>query len=296
MKKKVLITGQHSYLGTSFENFIKKNCRDWSVESISLHGTEWEKLDFGKYDAIFHVAGKAHADIGKISETEKKEYYKINRDLTKRVARKAKNDGAGQFIYPSSIIIYGDSVPLGKEKVITAKTKPAPANFYGDSKLQADLLVQKLSDDNFHTAVVRLPMVYGAGSKGNYSLLARFAKRLPVFPKVKNARSMIYIENMCQFLCELIENQDEGVFYPQNSQYTSTTEMVKLIAKASGKRIYITAMLNPFVRLAGKIPGKLKKMADKAFGNLVYDQHMSRYGGNSYQKYSLEESIQRIEG
>lgn len=296
MGKRVLITGENSYLGTSLENYIKENYPDWSTSSISVHGTEWKKKNFGEYDVIFHAAGKAHADVGKVSESVRQEYYKVNRDLTRKVAMKAKKDGVGQFIYPSSIIIYGESAPVGKKRKITTATKPNPSNFYGDSKLQADLLVQKLSDDNFHTAVVRLPMVYGAGSKGNYPLLVKLAKTLPFFPKVKNSRSMIYVENLCQFLCELIENQEAGIFFPQNPRYISTTEMVKTIAEISEKKLYVTSFLAPAVFLAGKVPGKIGRMVNKAFGSLVYDKKMSRYGGNSYQKYNLEESIRRTEG
>ncbi len=296
MGKRILITGENSYLGTSFEKYVKKNFPEWKTESISVHGPEWKKLDFGEYDTIFHAAGKAHADVGKVSEDKKREYYRINRDLTREVAEKAKGDGTKHFIYPSSIIIYGDNASIGQNRKITADTKPHPSNFYGDSKLQADLLVQKLSDESFHTAVVRLPMVYGAGSKGNYPLLVKLAKKLPVFPNVKNKRSMIYVENLCQFLCELIENDDKGVFYPQNARYVSTSEMVRMIAEKSGKKLYLVPFSELLIKDAGRLPGKIGRLAGKAFGTLVYDKQMSRYHGNSYQKYDLEESIVRIEG
>lgn len=295
MGKKVLITGEHSYLGTSLENYVKKYYPHWSIKCVSVHGTEWKKLNFGEYDAIFHAAGKAHADVGKVSEDIKQEYYRVNRDLTREVAEKAKSDGTKHFIYPSSIIIYGENASIGQKRKIMADTKPHPSNFYGDSKLQADLLVQKLSDESFHTAVVRLPMVYGKGSKGNYPLLVKLAKKMPVFPKVKNKRSMIYVENLCQFLCELIENQEAGIFYPQNAGYVSTSDIVKMIAEKSGKKIYLMPFSELLINVAGRLPGKVGGLAGKAFGTLVYDKQMSRYHGNSYQKYTLEESIVRIE-
>ena len=295
MGKRVLITGEHSYLGTSLENYVKRYYPDWSIKCVSVHGTEWKKLNFGVYDTIFHAAGKAHADVGKVTGKVRREYYKVNRDLAQKVAEKARRDGTRQFIYPSSIIIYGENASVGQKRKITADTKPAPSNFYGDSKFQGDLLVQKLSDETFHTAVVRLPMVYGKGSRGNYPLLVKLAKKIPVFPKVKNKRSMIYVENLCQFLCELIENQEAGIFYPQNPEYVSTSEMVKLIAEKSGKKIYLLPFSEPFIKIAGRIPGKIGRLTGKAFGTLVYDKQMSSYHGNSYQKYNLEESIARIE-
>lgn len=219
--KRVLITGQHSYIGTSFEHYIRKYCPRWQVDSISVHGDGWKQYDFGGYDAVLHVAGKAHADTGRVSEEVKREYYRVNCDLAREVAEAAKSAGVRQFIYPGSIIIYGESAPYGRQKMITADTKPAPANFYGDSKWQADLAVRGLADGAFHVAVLRLPMVYGAEGKGNYPMLSKLAKWLPVFPAVQNSRSMLYIENLCELIREIVEQGEGGVFFPQNAQYAS---------------------------------------------------------------------------
>ncbi len=230
--KRVLITGQHSYIGTSFENYIRKYCPRWQVDSISVHGDGWKQYDFGGYDAVLHVAGKAHADTGRVSEEVKREYYRVNCDLAREVAEAAKSAGVRQFIYPGSIIIYGESAPYGRQKMITADTKPAPANFYGDSKWQADLAVRGLADGAFHVAVLRLPMVYGAEGKGNYPMLSKLAKWLPVFPAVQNSRSMLYIENLCELIREIVEQGEGGVFFPQNAQYASTAEVVEAVSHA----------------------------------------------------------------
>lgn len=294
--KKVLITGQNSYIGTSFRNYIHRQCPDWQITAISVRGEEWKQTDFGEYDAVLHAAGKAHADTGNVSEEIKQEYYRVNCDLTKEVAEAAKASGVSLFIYLSSMIIYGESAPYGTEKVITADTRPEPANYYGDSKWQADAAVRSLESETFKTAVLRLPMVYGPGSRGNYPLLAKMAKKLPVFPDVENSRSMIYIENLCEFLREIIENEDSGIFYPQNRQYTATSHMVEVIADTAGRRIHISSALRPLVKLAGRMPGKAGRLANKAFGNSVYDKSLSDYRGNLYQVYSLEESIRRTEG
>lgn len=294
--KKVLVVGEHSYISTSFQNYVEKYAPDIEVTFISARDDKWKEADFGSYDAILHVAGKAHADVGNVTEEVKQEYYKVNYELAVEVANAAKNAGVRQFIYPSSIIIYGESAPFGKEKVISNDTEPMPANFYGDSKLKADLAIQKLNDEKFKTAVVRLPMVYGAGSKGNYPVLAKMAKKLPFFPEVKNERSMIYVENLCEFFRQLIEHEDAGVFYPQNAEYTVTAKMVELIADHAGRHIHLSTFWNPFVKLAGKMPGKIGQLANKAFGNCVYAKELSRYRGNTYQVYGLAESIRRTEG
>ncbi|MCI9426561.1 MAG: NAD-dependent epimerase/dehydratase family protein [Eubacterium sp.] len=294
--KKILITGKSSYLGNSFQEYIKEQCPDWTVDAISIRDDAWKKIDFSPYDCVLHMAGKAHADVGNVSEEVKKEYYKVNYELTKKVAKAVKRSGVKQFIYPGSIIIYGESAPYGKEKRITAATKPAPANFYGDSKWRADKAVQELNDDTFRTVVLRLPMVYGKGSKGNYPLLSNLAKKLPVFPNVENARSMIYIENLCEMIREIIEYGDCGVFYPQNAEYTATSDMVKTIADVSGNKIRLTRLLNPAVSLLSKMSGKIGKLANKAFGNCTYEKSLSEYRGNEYQMYNFETSIRRTEG
>ncbi len=293
--KRVLITGQHSYIGTSFERYIHKYCPRWQVDSISVHGDEWKQTDFSSYDAVLHAAGKAHADTGNVSDEVKREYYRVNRDLAREVAEVAKAAGVRQFIYPGSMIIYGESAPCGKQKVITADTKPNPSGFYGDSKWQADIAVRGLESETFHVAVLRLPMVYGPGSKGNYPLLAKMARWLPVFPAVQNSRSMIYIENLCEFIREIIEYGDSGVFYPQNKEYVSTADLVKAIAHASGKRIALLSVLNPFVNAASGMPGKIGQLAGKAFGSFTYEKSLSEYRGNRYQRYGLEQSIRRTE-
>ena len=194
--KKILITGANSYIGTTFENWIKENCDDMVTDTLDMIGKAWKTVDFGGYDAVFHVAGIAHADVGKVSEEEKQRYYAVNADLTYACAKKAKEEGVGQFVFMSSIIVYGESAGIGKTRVITKDTPVSPANFYGDSKVKAEEGLQTLADDTFKVAILRPPMIYGKGSKGNYPLLSKMACKLPFFPNVKNERSMLYVGNL----------------------------------------------------------------------------------------------------
>lgn len=133
-------------------------------------------------------------------------------------------------------------------------------------------------------------MIYGPNSKGNYQMLSKLAKKLPVFPKVNNQRSMLYIENLCEFIRLIIKNNDQGIYFPQNKQYASTTEIVKMI----NPKIKVIGILNLGVLIGSKIPGKVSSLCNKAFGNLVYEQTMSQYSENYYY-YSLQESIEKTE-
>lgn len=294
MVKKVLITGANSYIGTSFEEWTEQNCPDIHVETQDMMGDAWREKDFSSYDAIFHVAGIAHADVGKVSEEQKAMYYKVNTELTAECAQKAKAEGVKQFIFMSSIIVYGESAPIGKKKVITRDTPLNPANFYGDSKVKAEQALQELENENFKVVILRPPMIYGKGSKGNYPLLAKMAKKLPVFPKVENERSMLYIGNLCKFISLMIEYEETGIFYPQNADYVSTSEMVREIATTHQRQIHITGLFNPCLKLLGRLGGRIGGLVNKAFGSIVYEKSLSEYA-EGYQMYTFERSIQLTE-
>ena len=289
--KKILITGANSYIGTSIERYLAQWPQQYQVDTVDMVDGSWSERSFAGYDAVFHVAGIAHSDTGNVSEERKALYYKVNTDLTVETAKKAKAEGVGQFIFMSSAIVYGDSAPIGQQKVITADTPLAPANFYGDSKVQAEKGILPLNDDNFHVVVLRPPMIYGPGSKGNYPVLSKLAQKLPVFPKVANQRSMLYIGNLAEFVRLMIENREQGIFWPQNSEYSNTTVLVRLIANAQGKNILIVPGLGWALKLLGHATG----LVNKAFGSLSYDMELSRYR-EDYRKYSLAESIELTEG
>lgn len=287
---RILITGVHSYIGTSFQTYMASRQPDWQIETVSLRDEQWRKMRFSRYDTVLHTAGIAHADRGKISREREHLYYQVNTELAVETAEKAKADGAGQFLYLSSAIIYGNSAPIGKTKVITAETTPAPQSCYGDSKLQAELRLRPLDSLDFHVAILRLPMVYGPGSKGNYPLLAKAVIWLPVFPMIRNQRSMLYVENLCEFLRLVIKNRESGTFYPQNGEYVCTSEMVKEIAQAHSHRLWLVKGFQPMLRLAEHRSGLITKV----FGNLAYAQDLSQYPEN-YRVCSFAESIRRTE-
>ena len=290
--KKVLITGANSYIGTSFEKYVADHYnQELQTTTIDMIDGTWRNSSFSDYDCVFHVAGLAHADVGNVSEEVKAKYYAVNTDLAIECAKKAKDDGVRQFVFMSSAIIYGDSAPYGTIKRITKETEPKPANFYGDSKWQADKGVRELSDENYTVTVLRPPMIYGKGSKGNYPTLAKMAKKLPIFPDVKNVRSMLYIENLCEFLAQVMIRNAGGIFWPQNAEYSSTSQVVRYIASASNHKIVVSSAFNWAVAAAAVFPiKKIRDLNNKAFGNLSYDQELSKYDFE-YQLYSLKQSI-----
>lgn len=282
--KRVLITGAVSYVGTHVMQRLQEEPEGFEVQELDVKGEAWKAFDFSGYDSVFHVAGIAHVSTDPSMEPL---YMQVNRDLTIDVAKHAKDAGVRQFIFMSSSIVYGDS-SVDDKGPITLETQPNPANFYGRSKLEAEEGINRLAGDDFRVAILRCPMIYGPGCKGNFPLLAKIARALPFFPAFENRRSVLYVGNLAEFIAKLVECGKGGMYFPQNKEYMSTSQMVFELAKGQGKGIRLSRALAPFARIACRKVDAAKK----AFGNLYYDMAMSRYGFE-YQTISFEESIEQ---
>lgn len=284
--KRVLITGANSFVGTNIEKWLLKDPENFQVDTVDTMNDVWKMADFTKYDSVFHVAGIAHVD-------PKPEmaplYYKVNRDLAIEVAKHAKECGVKQFIYMSSRIVYRASKTL-KGNVTTPDTQPEPNDFYGDSKLQAEKGLHELESPTFKVAILRPPMIYGSNSKGNFLRLGWLATKTPVFPAWHNKRSMLYIDNLAEFVKQIIIHEMGGTFFPQNKELADTVEIVRYFAHKYHKKIWISRIFNPFVWLGSKFLKPLPKM----FSDSYYVPEMSKYDFE-YQLVSLKESLNGIE-
>ncbi|HEM6156755.1 TPA: NAD-dependent epimerase/dehydratase family protein [Streptococcus suis] len=279
--KKVLITGANSYIGTSLEKWLKESKNMYHVDTLDMVDPSWINTDFSIYDSIFHVAAIVHQNEKKI---DKQLYDEVNRDLPVRLAEKAKNAGVRQFIFLSSMSVYGN-----KEEYITRVTEEKPSTYYGKSKLAAEKGLKKLETSTFKIVILRPPMVYGPKATGNYTRLSKLAKITLVFPKIENQRSMIYIDNLLEFVKKTIDLELSGLYFPQNKEYVTTSDLVGKIAEVHHKKIYFTKLFNPIIRLFFGLD-----TVKKVFGNLVYEKEMSRYDFE-YQVIDFEESIKNTE-
>lgn len=284
--KRILITGANSYIGTSLEKWLAKYPEKYFVNTVSTRNNLWKQKSYSESDVVFHVAGIAH-----VSSNPKMEhlYYEINRDLAIEVAKKAKMDGVKQFIFMSSIIVYGDIDSVNG--IIDENTVPKPSNCYGNSKLQAEECIKLIESNDFKIVILRPPMIYGKGSKGNYPKLSKAAQKFPIFPNIDNKRSMLHIDNLCEFIKLMIDNEESGLFFPQNKEYVDTSIMVKLIAEVHGKKIILTKIFNPIIKLVGLKCG----IINKVFGNLLYKQSMSCYDKADYQIRNFRQSVELSE-
>ena len=266
--KRILVTGAGSYIGASFRTYMEQFGDDCQVDAVSLRDERWRGLDFSGYDALLHTVGLAH-----VRETAENRplYYAVNRDLAVETARKARAEGVRQFVFLSSMSVYGM-----EEGAITPDTVPRPTTSYGRSKLEAEEALRALETQDFRVAVLRPPMVYGEGCKGNYRALVRLAKILPACPNYQNQRSVISIENLCAYIKQVIDSGAGGTFCPRDPEYACTCQMICEIAGRNGREIVRTKLLN----FVPALLRKFTKKGRKAFGSLVYqDESQCDYSG-----------------
>lgn len=275
--KKILITGESSYIGTSFQEWMEQYPEEYQVEAISVRGNKWKEKAFSEYDVVYHVAGIAHI---KETKENKELYYQVNRDLAYEVAKKSKAEGVSQFIFLSTMSVYGID-----EGVITRKTPLRPRNTYGKSKQEAEELIKSLKNFTFKLSIIRPPMIYGKNCKGNYMLLSRFSKKSFIFPYVENKRSMLHIDNLSYIIKSLIDNCEDGVFCPQNEEVVCTSDLVNKISIQNNRPILLSRSLYKGLFLFKKIT-----LVKKVFGNLYYD--FNDFGNLPR---SFEESIELTE-
>lgn len=287
--KKVMLVGVGGYIGGKFTEYINKNYPDWQVDAVDSMNSKWADADFTGYDAVYNVSGLAHANARQGTEEQ---YYAVNGQLPIDIAMKAKAEGVPMFVQMSSMVVYGDMSGLGDEKTIYEDTVPAEPTIYGKSKMMAERGLQKLIDETFQVAIMRPPLIYSEYARDNFPRLVNFAKKMPIFPKLKNQQSMVYVDNLCELIHLIIENNKGGIYYPQQECYIETSKIVKDIADAVGNKMWQTNIFNPLLILFSK----WEKLAfiHKAFGSITYDMNISNHFDGKYRVVSYEESIRRI--
>lgn len=262
MTKRILITGKNSYIGKSLKTYLINNYSDkYSVEELCVRDQTISKLSFKDVDVVVHVAGLAHQ-----KETKKNsdQYYKVNSDLTSRLSSLAKEAGVKHFLYLSSMSVYGQD-----SGEISSTSIPKPKSHYGKSKLIAENDLLKSVDQNFNVSILRPPMVYGFGCKGNYVKLSKIAAITPIFPKNENKRSMIYIDNLSKYIVEVINESNYGIHCPQDNEYVSTSEMVSIISKLHNKNIKYFRINDSFMNMLLRL-----SLFQKIFGDLYYTKQL----------------------
>lgn len=277
---KVLIIGKKSYIGKHIYEWLSRDS-DFAVDTISVRDDDWKMISYHDYDTIINVSGIAHV---KIKRNLSALFYKVNTELAVNICKEAKKNKCVQYIYMSSMNVYGDT-----SQMIDSLMRPSPKNFYGDSKLQADIRIQQLGDEDFKVVSIRPPVVYGKECKGNFPKLVKLGQITPIFPDYSNVRSVLYIDNLCELVRLLIIDRYSGIVHPQNREKVSTTQMMKFISEKYGRHIWMTRIFNPAIRL---LVNKVH-LVNRMFADDHYSLELSHIYDFKYCVYSTEESIKR---
>ena len=275
--KKILIYGKGSYIGEHYREGLE--ARGHHVDMVDSLVQKPGEFSVAGFDVVINVVGIAHISITPDMEGM---FYKINTDYAVDLCRISKENGVHQYIYMSSMNVYGDT-----SECIKSREQENPKNFYGKSKLLADQRIHAMEDASFKVVSIRPPVVYGKGCKGNFILLEKVASVAFVFPKYHNIRSMIFIDHLTNFLCQMVENEENGYFHPQNKAYITTTEAVVAIRRAKGKKTLLIPALGWLIRIMMHCVTK----AERAFSDDYYDMEFSRYKDNSYCPMEFEDTI-----
>ncbi|MBQ7132005.1 MAG: NAD-dependent epimerase/dehydratase family protein [Oscillospiraceae bacterium] len=280
--KNILIIGKNSYLAKCFARRLTQ-CGSYHFDMISARDEGWQKTDYSVYDSVVIFSGIVHR---KEKKADSELYYSVNSELASAICEKAKIGGAKQLVFMSTMSVYGTS-----SGIITSDTPENPDSLYGKSKLSGEKRVSAQGCDGFSVAIVRPPMVYGNGCSGNYARLSALVKKLPFFPQIENKRSMIYEENLSEFLRLLCESQKGGTYFPQNAEFVCTSKMAQRICLESDKKFRDTKIFNPLICLLAKYAATFEKL----FGTLCYEKSMSQTDFGDYNIVGFEESIRICE-
>jgi UDP-glucose 4-epimerase len=254
---RILITGKNSYIGGSFINFLK-TIPDHQVDEISVRDDNWKTIPFKNYEVIIHLAALVHKNERKFTL---KEYEKVNVELTINIAKKAIAENVSKFIFFSTMAVFG------KAKAINKDTSLNPITKYGITKLKTEEKLKALvKKSDMSLTIIRPPMVYGIGAKGNPNLIERLSKFISVFPEAYNRKSFLSIENLNRLLLEELKDEHNKTIHPQDPYYQSTFQLFKFYRTILKKQSYPLKILGFFLK-------KLTFLGfiNKIFGDLYYD-------------------------
>lgn len=283
--KRVLITGKGSYIGTKVKEWLEKYPDKYQVEELDLLDKSWREFDFSKYDVLYHVAGIVHR-----KNVPDSLYEEVNYKLAVEVAMIAQVSGVSQFIFMSSGAVYSQNDRYHRSIIVDEASDTIPVTSYGISKKRAEEDLFSFSNKGMKIAILRPPLVYGPGAKGNYEKLRRIALKTKFFPYINNKRSMIYIDNLCEFIRLLIDSGDKGIFLPQNKEYVNTSKLVMKIRESHGLKTYLIKGFEWPIYLIGKVYDPV----NKAFGTFYYRKNNDYYQGK-YQIVRFADSIRKTE-
>lgn len=285
--RNILITGKESYIGENLRRWIEEKKPFWYVKTLDVKGHDWEQENFESYDTVIHVAALVHAKDRFTWE----DYRRVNRDLTIEIAKKSKNAGVDQFVFFSTMGVYGQEKKLPDGNVIVRSTPCLPNTFYARSKLEAEEVLRNMESPLFKVSILRPPNIYGYQCKGNYiKYIRRIACHLPFFPNayLRARQGLLYIENLCELVRLIIEHRANGLFTPQDPFTPNMVEMIKEIALVTQQNIVFFELPRMLEACLSSNP-----LIIKLFGGISYSSELACSPLGNYSLVPFHEAIQR---
>lgn len=242
----------------------------WRFEELSAD-QDWRAALEGK-SLVIHCAARVHV-MGDSAVDPLSEFRNVNVDGTCALARQAANAGIRRFIFISSIKVNGESTTLGLP--YRADDIPAPQDFYGISKFEAEQGLRKVAaETGMEVVIIRPPLVYGPRVKGNFaSMITLVGKGFPLpMGAIHNKRSLVGIDNLVDLIIRCIGHPAAAnqVFLAGDGADLSTTELLRGVGRAMGKPARLIPVPAGMLQLGATLLGK-KAMAQRLLGSLQVD-------------------------
>lgn len=281
---KVLIVGKNSYIAQRTGAWFEKKPTPAAVEYISVRDDGWKRADLSGYDAVIYAAAIVH----RRDEVPEEIYDAVNAQQPYAFAQAAKAAGVKQFVFLSTMGVYGQDKKLPAGNIVDEHTPLKPFPGYGSSKLKGERLIQSLEDECFRVSIIRPANVYGKGCKGGYiSGFAKITSTLPVLPRAfeESRQGMLFVDNLAE-LCWLAVNSNcSGVYPAQDRTPVSAYEIMRAMADC---------ICPKKKALRGQAALKLiqgNALVNKLFGGVSYAENYAKCPLGNYQLVEFRDAI-----
>lgn len=286
-KQHIVITGATGFVGKAVLTHLSN---DYQITTVNLRAVSPKELDLSGVTTIIHCAALVHQMQG----APREEYFRINTQLTMELAETAKRQHVEQFIFLSTSHVYGEYGDcFNRNKLFTESDTCRPIDPYGESKFAAENAILSLAASDFVVSVVRAPMVYGEGAKGNLNTLRKLVKSVPVLPfaEDRNRRSLIYVGNLAHFIKRTLETRAGGLLLAQDEAPLSIQQIVLLLGESLGVRPLLFRLPNfVFNFFYWIMPDVMKRL----FGSLALDSTHSNLKIDYKAQVSTKEGFRRM--
>lgn len=266
MKNKIelLITGSTGFIGSYF---INQYSSQFIVNTFSFLRDSFDTLKLDGIDCVVHCGALVHQMN---EEPSYKQFFDSNVNHTLQMAIKAKASNVKQFIFISTVKVFGEE----SKEIFNENSPTNPKDYYGLTKKIAEEKLLKLEDKNFKVAILRLPLVFGPGVKANFRSLINIVNTIKILPlgSINNKRSMVFVGNVCQYIFQIIKLKERGIFIANEDESFSTSELIHQISKALEKNVILFSipLLNKFLKIIKP------KYYQRLFENLEVDNSLTK--------------------